>query len=299
MNWKVTKIVIVVLVIFIFCFTTEAFSTSTSPTEFIYKTYVVKKGDMLWKIAKKFLGSGFKFELLAKWNGLKDPHRINPGQILRLDPKPIISIPDYNKRTFEVMMERVHKIRPTTEKRLTSEFVFEVHVDPTNYASIFNAMEYLKAIKEVVEAASYYKLVETIHRVAMKIDIDRMLWLEGYHECEKRRELAFLVQSIIERETEYRNVNGKFNEQGPAQFMERTARRTAKRHKLPFQKEWLRTDMEYTVTLICLHLQDLYFDWGQSRRNMIMRYNNHPDLMELYADQVTEKFQQLMKKAGV
>jgi len=298
MSLRVTKITTILLVIFMFCFVTEAISTSTSPTEFIFKTYVVKKGDVLWKIAKKFLGSGFKYKLLARWNGLKSPHCIVPGQIIRLDPKPIISVQDYDKRTFDVMMERVKKIRPTTEKRLTTEFVFEIHVDPTNYANIYNALEYLKAIKEVVEAASYYKLVETIHRVAMKIDIDRMLWLEGYHECEKRRELAFLVQSIIERETEYRNVNGKYNEQGPAQFMVRTARRTAKRHGLPFKKEWLRTDMDYTVTLICLHLQDLYFDWGQSRRNMVMRYNNHPDLMELYADQVTEKFEQLMRKAG-
>lgn len=293
---KLNKIVVVVLVVLVFGLTTEAFS-STSP-ELLYKTYVVQKGDVLWKIAKRFLGDGMKYKLLAKWSGIANAHRINPGQVIRLSPKPIISAPDYNRRTLEVMMERVHKIRPTTKKRLTEEFMFEIYVDPNNYASIFGAMKYLEAIKEVVEAASFYKLVETIHDVAMGIDINKMGWLEGYSESEKRRELAFLVQSIIEKETEYRNVNGKFKEQGPAQFMVSTARRTAKKHGLEFKKEWLRTNMEYTVTLICLHLQDLYHYYGRNRRAMVMRYNNHPELMGLYADQVTKKFNQLMKKAG-
>ncbi|WP_352419504.1 LysM peptidoglycan-binding domain-containing protein, partial [Proteiniborus sp.] len=39
--------------------------------------YVVKPGDVLWKIAKQF---GLVWEKLAEFNNLKNPHLIFPGQ---------------------------------------------------------------------------------------------------------------------------------------------------------------------------------------------------------------------------
>jgi len=55
--------------------------------------YTVKKGDTLWDIAKKQLGSGAKYKEIAKLNPqIKDPNRIYPGQVLKLPgeivPKP-------------------------------------------------------------------------------------------------------------------------------------------------------------------------------------------------------------------
>ncbi|GMG95426.1 5'-nucleotidase C-terminal domain-containing protein [Tepidimicrobium xylanilyticum] len=43
----------------------------------VVATYVVKPGDVLWKIAKKF---GLTWERLAEYNKLKNPHLIFPGQ---------------------------------------------------------------------------------------------------------------------------------------------------------------------------------------------------------------------------
>ncbi len=48
-----------------------------------YKTYTVKKGDSLWKIAKTQLGSGLKYTQIKKLNGLKS-NTIYTGQVLLL-----------------------------------------------------------------------------------------------------------------------------------------------------------------------------------------------------------------------
>ena len=47
-------------------------------------TYTVKQGDCLWNIAKRELGDGTKYKEIAKKNGISDPNRIYPGQVLRL-----------------------------------------------------------------------------------------------------------------------------------------------------------------------------------------------------------------------
>ena len=50
--------------------------------------YVVKKGDSLSKIAKKFYGDPMKYKHIFKANRplLKDPDKIFPGQSLRIPP---------------------------------------------------------------------------------------------------------------------------------------------------------------------------------------------------------------------
>ena len=49
------------------------------------KTYIVKKGDMLWNIAKKELNDGAKYIDIAKLNNIENPNKIYPGQILKLN----------------------------------------------------------------------------------------------------------------------------------------------------------------------------------------------------------------------
>lgn len=47
-------------------------------------TYTVQKGDCLWNIAKKQLGNGARYREIAQKNGIADPNRIYPGQVLKL-----------------------------------------------------------------------------------------------------------------------------------------------------------------------------------------------------------------------
>lgn len=54
------------------------------PAKEMAKTYVVKKGDNLWNIAKKELGDGSKFGELAKKNGISNPSLIYSGQVIKL-----------------------------------------------------------------------------------------------------------------------------------------------------------------------------------------------------------------------
>lgn len=45
--------------------------------------YTVKKGDCLWSICKAQLGDGSKFGEIAKLNGIANPDRIYPGQVIK------------------------------------------------------------------------------------------------------------------------------------------------------------------------------------------------------------------------
>lgn len=49
-----------------------------------YKVYIVKKGDSLWKIAKKYYGSGFKYKKIAQDNNIKPPYIIHVNQKLKI-----------------------------------------------------------------------------------------------------------------------------------------------------------------------------------------------------------------------
>jgi LysM repeat protein len=51
-----------------------------------YRVHVVVKGDSLWKLAKKYLGSGVKYPEIKKLNGLKS-NNIMPGQKLYIPNK--------------------------------------------------------------------------------------------------------------------------------------------------------------------------------------------------------------------
>jgi nucleoid-associated protein YgaU len=61
-------------------------SSSTSPSE---KTYVVKSGDTLSKIAKQEYGNANEWDRIFEANKdiLKDPNRIFPGQKLKIPAK--------------------------------------------------------------------------------------------------------------------------------------------------------------------------------------------------------------------
>lgn len=49
------------------------------------KTHKVQPGDTLWAIAKRYLDNGSRYPELASLNKLKDPNKIYPGQVIRLE----------------------------------------------------------------------------------------------------------------------------------------------------------------------------------------------------------------------
>lgn len=50
----------------------------------IPNTYVVKKGDSLWKIAQTMLNDGSRYKEIAEKNNIVNPNKIQVGQVLRL-----------------------------------------------------------------------------------------------------------------------------------------------------------------------------------------------------------------------
>ncbi len=64
-------------------------ASSTAPAAEVYKTYEVKKGDSLSKIAKRVYGNADAWKRIFEANTdvLKDPDKIFPGQKLKIPQK--------------------------------------------------------------------------------------------------------------------------------------------------------------------------------------------------------------------
>jgi len=56
-----------------------------------YQTYVVKSGDTLSAIAKRFYGDPNKYPIIAQFNGIADPRRIYPAMTLKIPE--LVSVP--------------------------------------------------------------------------------------------------------------------------------------------------------------------------------------------------------------
>jgi LysM repeat protein len=57
-------------------------SVTPAPPQIL--TYTVRAGDTLWGIAFATLGNGAQWQLIASANGLSNPNRLVPGQVLRI-----------------------------------------------------------------------------------------------------------------------------------------------------------------------------------------------------------------------
>lgn len=64
----------------------ETRETNTAPTPSVGETYTVVKGDCLWNIARKYYGSGSKYNVIynANRDKISNPNLIYPGQILTI-----------------------------------------------------------------------------------------------------------------------------------------------------------------------------------------------------------------------
>ena len=54
------------------------------------KYHVVKAGDTLWDISKKFYNQPAYFQIIADYNKISDPELIFPHQILKIPPEDFV-----------------------------------------------------------------------------------------------------------------------------------------------------------------------------------------------------------------
>lgn len=64
----------------------EKADASPAPAGDVYETYTVKKGDTLWRIAQKQLGSGSKYKTIMQLSGLSSD-KLKAGQVLNIKEK--------------------------------------------------------------------------------------------------------------------------------------------------------------------------------------------------------------------
>lgn len=63
---------------------------ATEKTTVAIENYVIKKGDTLWAICRKFYGEPTLYSKLASYNGIKNPNLIYAGNVLKLPDKSLL-----------------------------------------------------------------------------------------------------------------------------------------------------------------------------------------------------------------
>ena len=61
--------------------------------------YIVKEGDTLGKIAKKYFGNAAYYEYIANYNNIEDANTIFPGQVIKI-PDTWLYQPSCNTQTY-------------------------------------------------------------------------------------------------------------------------------------------------------------------------------------------------------
>lgn len=84
--------------------------------------YVVKRGDTLWAIAAKYLGSGTKYPQIAQENNIPNPNLIYPGQVFKITT---------GGKTTSTVTETVETTQKGTDPRLVSAVLVQKNWNDT------------------------------------------------------------------------------------------------------------------------------------------------------------------------
>lgn len=84
--------------------------------------YVVKRGDTLWAIASKYLGSGTKYPQIAQENNIPNPNLIYPGQVFKITT---------GGKTTSTVTETVETTQKGADPRLVSAVLVQKNWNDT------------------------------------------------------------------------------------------------------------------------------------------------------------------------
>lgn len=84
--------------------------------------YVVKRGDTLWAIASRYLGSGTKYPQIAQENNIPNPNLIYPGQVFKITT---------GGKTTSTVTETVEETKKGADPRLVSAVLVQKNWNDT------------------------------------------------------------------------------------------------------------------------------------------------------------------------
>lgn len=101
-------------------------------------SYTVQKGDTMWSIALKYLGSGTRWKELAAWNGLteREAGQLRVGQVLRLTQEAAGTVTAEVEEPKEESGERVYTVQKGDSLWAIAE---KMYGDGLRYVSIMSA----------------------------------------------------------------------------------------------------------------------------------------------------------------
>ncbi len=184
--------------------------------------YIVKKGDTLWGLSRKFFNSAWLWpDLWGKNKQLPNPHWIYPGQRIRLVPKKQKSIPEPTEAAKPIVT-----IEKTTEEPLSFiyagidqiGFVRKKELKPSGYILVESSEEkfidqgdevYIKRIGDQRlkpgQLHTTYRLLEQVKDPASRNKLGIQYYITGLIEIIKNED-EFDVGRIIRS---YRRIQAK------------------------------------------------------------------------------------------
>ncbi len=195
-------------------------------------------------------------------------------------PNSVISLPyendpTYLRATFEAdpRIRALHLLAEAGEERYFMQFSF--HLD-----DVLESKEHLSLLSGLARKYGYMK--PSIRAAKQASRFQTMLTESGYPmpnaimSLPKQFDIPFVL-AIARQESEfnYRAVSHA-RAYGMMQMVNDTARRTARDHRIPYSRERLTTDIEYSANLGALHLHDLLRDYNGSYIMTAVAYNAGP-----------------------
>lgn len=95
--------------------------------------YVVKRGDTLWAIASRYLGSGTKYPQIAQENNIRNPNLIYPGQVFKITTGGTVTTTVTEKR-----VETVEEIKKGADAKMVKVSIVQKNWHDTGKDAILD-----------------------------------------------------------------------------------------------------------------------------------------------------------------
>lgn len=234
------------------------------PTKVTEAIYIVKEGDTLGEIAKKFYGKESKYKEVAIFNNIPNPNLLLIGQKIRLPMKGAYPPPVKKELTREEKVDKLAKFMfKTSGLKCEEKSIIEMrmrqhqeHLTSSHYKWMDNQRTIITRLYEMTRQHEIWTLAEAI------VDVG------------KTGENVYLLTALAWHESHFVNRVGSRGEVSFYQFLPSTIKERTKCDDIVLQATlWtLKNDLKIATSLALTMINE-----HKTIREGLMSYNHNPD----------------------